>query len=355
MPIKYFQSSWNDIKHSKGWFGRLCLLALVNIIPIFGQIVTLGYLYGWAREMAWGSRQPMPEHIIDNRDGKFWRRGWFALIVSAAFALVAAIVMGVGQAMQGGGYIGVADGRSQGIVFTGGWMMVAGMMVYALGWIANLFLQMFVWIASMRVSIYDRLSAGFQLGKIWKMFRHDTGGMFKIFGMNLLISVLIGLVVALVYAVVLLFTVLFGVTVAGIDGSGSLDSSLVTPLFGAFGIVAVIFVMAVVFFTIVGVLFVDALTVRAMGYWTSQFDVAQWRGQDDPMPFEIAQAIEQQPPAGYAQPEAYEAPAVTGYAVDSGANQPAVASNPGDDLGSGEPSVTGDGAGEEPSERPQGE
>ena len=30
-----------------------------------------------------------------------------------------------------------------------------------------------------------------------------------------------------------------------------------------------------------------ALLTRAIGYWTSQFDVANWKGQDDPMPFEL--------------------------------------------------------------------
>ena len=30
-----------------------------------------------------------------------------------------------------------------------------------------------------------------------------------------------------------------------------------------------------------------ALAIRAVGHWTCQFDVANWRGQDDPMPFEL--------------------------------------------------------------------
>ena len=33
-------------------------------------------------------------------------------------------------------------------------------------------------------------------------------------------------------------------------------------------------------------MFYGALVARALGYWTCQFDVPQWRGQDDPMPFE---------------------------------------------------------------------
>ncbi len=30
----------------------------------------------------------------------------------------------------------------------------------------------------------------------------------------------------------------------------------------------------------------NALVFRALGYWTRQFDVSLWNGQDDPMPFE---------------------------------------------------------------------
>ena len=29
--IQYFKSAWGDIKNSPGWFGKLCLLALINV------------------------------------------------------------------------------------------------------------------------------------------------------------------------------------------------------------------------------------------------------------------------------------------------------------------------------------
>ena len=34
--------------------------------------------------------------------------------------------------------------------------------------------------------------------------------------------------------------------------------------------------------------FAVVMQARAVGYWTRQFDVPAWRGQDDPMPFEMA-------------------------------------------------------------------
>ena len=33
MQIKYFQTAWNDVKNSPGWFGKMCLLALVYGYP----------------------------------------------------------------------------------------------------------------------------------------------------------------------------------------------------------------------------------------------------------------------------------------------------------------------------------
>ena len=35
-------------------------------------------------------------------------------------------------------------------------------------------------------------------------------------------------------------------------------------------------------------MFFTAMITRALGYWTQQFNVPAWRGQDDPMPFELA-------------------------------------------------------------------
>ena len=35
-----------------------------------------------------------------------------------------------------------------------------------------------VWIGSMRISIYDRLSAGFQVSKLWSMYKQSPKGIF---------------------------------------------------------------------------------------------------------------------------------------------------------------------------------
>ena len=78
MNIKYFRTASNDISASEGWFKTILLLGLISFIPIFGIIVVMGYAFGWAREIAWGTRAPLPKKIFGNEDGMY-SRGFFAL------------------------------------------------------------------------------------------------------------------------------------------------------------------------------------------------------------------------------------------------------------------------------------
>lgn len=301
--IQYFKSAWGDIKNSPGWFGKLCLLALINFIPIFGQIVTFGYLYGWAREIAWGTHEPMPTRIFSNEDGKLYRRGWFILVLVFVAALVPSIVMQIGAGMQGAGVWGVANNaHAVGSSIVSG----LGLLVYLVGLVGALLLSILAWIGSMRISIYDRLSAGFQLGKIWKMFRYDTNGVMRIFGMNLLVGFIIGIVISII-AFFIVFVVVF-VGVAGLAASGYNVASLehmsaaqATTMFLRFiasaGVVGFVGMLLLAFIAYLGEMFVMSLVARAMGYWTMQFEVPKWRGQDDPMPFETAPPAANVPPA----------------------------------------------------------
>ena len=301
--IQYFKSAWGDIKNSPGWFGKLCLLALINFIPVFGQIVTFGYLYGWAREIAWGTHEPMPSRIFSNEDGKLYRRGWFILVLVFVAALIPSIVMQIGASMQGAGVWAVANNsHAVGSSIVSG----LGLLVYLVGLVGALLLSILAWIGSMRISIYDRLSAGFQLGKIWKMFRHDTNGAMRIFGMDLLVGFIIGAVLSII-AFFIMFVVVF-IGVAGLAASGynlsMLDhmtaaqaTNLVLRFIASAGVVGFIGMLLIVYIAYLGEMFVMLLVARAMGYWTMQFEVPKWRGQDDPMPFETVPPVVNAAPA----------------------------------------------------------
>ncbi len=300
--IQYFKSAWGDIKNSPNWFGKMCLLALISFIPVFGPIVMFGYLYGWAREIAWGAHEPMPTRIFGNEDGKLYRRGWFVLVLTFVAALVPSIVMSIGSGMQGAGLWGVAANSHTVVSSLASGL---GLLVYLVGLIGVLLLSILAWIGSMRISIYDRLSAGFQFGKIWKMFRHDTGGAMRIFGMYVLVGLIIGIVLSILYFIVLFLIVFAGV--AGLAASGYNVSTfqhmtdtqamaMIMQFIASAGVVGFFGILVLMFITYLANVFILSLVVRAMGYWTMQFDVPHWRGQDDPMPFETA------PPAASASP-----------------------------------------------------
>ena len=316
MQIQYFKSAWGDIKNSPGWFGKLCLLALLNFIPVFGQIVTFAYLYGWAREIAWGTHEPMPAKIFSNEDGKFWRRGWFVLVLTFVFALVPQVVMQLGDVWQ----IMGTGGRAHGAVSAqNSFLAVMGSLLFFVGLVGAILLSVLAWIGSMRIAIYDRLSAGFQFGKIWKMLRYDTNGILKIFGMNLLVSLILGVILS--FLIFMAMFVVAAVGVAGLVGAGySVDSlqymsdaqalHMMTQFFSSAGIVGVLAILLVAFATSLASLYVDTLVIRALGYWTLQFDVPRWGGQDEPLPFESAAPAQPVAPASVVPPvqEPYTAP-----------------------------------------------
>ena len=310
MTIQYFKSVWGDIKNSPGWFGKLCLLALLNFIPVFGQIVTFAYLYGWAREISWGTHEPLPQKVFSNEDGKFWRRGWFVFVLVFVFALIPYVFLLLGNYLQ---VIGSPSMRGGVRVVSNPVLGVVGGLVVFVGYAGMLLMSVLGWIGSMRVSIYDRLSAGFQFGKIWKMLRHDTTGILKIFGMSLLFGLIFGIILSIIFSILLLVVMFVGV--AGLMSAGYLPQSVqymtdaqAANLFMQFlasaGIVGFLALLVGCFAALVSAVFIQMLTVRAMGYWTMQFEVAKWGVQDDPLPFEKGPAAvqSQQPPVYAAVP-----------------------------------------------------
>lgn len=296
MQTGYFSAAWHDIKNSPGWFGKLVLLSLISLIPIFGWIVVAGYLYGWARDIAWNVHSPLPKHIFGNEDGKLYSRGFFVLVIGFVCMLapwvlevVWGVVTGVGTAWSG---------RSHGGIFlaVGLSTTIFSLVIMA----AAFFATLFSWVGSMRMSVYGRLGAGFQFNKIWAMMRHDFGGLVRILGMVILLGIGIGIVAS----ILMFFIVLIGLFAGFMMTGGTMNLQAAHPDTAVWGVIAAtsgVVLVLVALYCVLGMImgvFVEMMLVRALGYWTRQFDVPSWRGQDDPMPFEFAQPPTQQPPYG---------------------------------------------------------
>lgn len=304
MQAGYFKTAWNDIKNSPGWKGKVFLLALITtgcslvpiIGPIFAVVVLNGYLYGWARDAAWGIQGPLPQRIFGNEDGKLYSRGFFISVLAFVLALIPGVLYAFYWIFLGGGALGwIVDGGHGSYGSSVGSVMAAGlggMIFYLLYMVALFAVNFFTWVGSMRISIYGRLSAGFQFKKIWAMIRHDTGGILRIFGMSLLMGLIVGAVFIFVFSLVFGLVIVLALSMSGgtVDPAySSYDGAFVGLILSVIG-VAIVVVLVATYFLVAASVWMDMMICRALGYWVRQFDVPSWRGQDDPMPFELQQA-----------------------------------------------------------------
>lgn len=272
MEKGYFAAAWGDVTRSPGWASVLLRLGLLCLVPVFGVVVMYGYLFSWARDIAWNVHRPLPKKIFANEDGSLYKRGFFIFVVGLVFSLVPEIV---------NLFIGMSVGFSFGGTALYGSYVPAlfGSMVWLAGNSASValsfFAALFFWVGAIRVSLYGTLSSGFQIQKIWAMMKHDFIGLLRIVGMAILIAVAIAfsaIVLALFFA--LICSGLIWLMSSG--SSTSMVAAVLIVLLGAAFCALLLFASALQ----------NALVFRALGYWTRQFDVSLWSGQDDPMPFE---------------------------------------------------------------------
>lgn len=336
MQKGYFSTAFNDLKNSPKWVGKMFLLALVGLIPIFGQMVIYGYFYGWARDIAWGVHAPLPKRIFGNEDGKLYSRGFYILVLTIVLALIPGVIIGISNAVAGLGVASVVStSRSNSSSYAAiGVFGFISIIIMIIGYIAMFIIMFFEWVGSMRISIYGQLSAGFQLKKSWAMMRKDSGGILRIFGMYLLMGVVLGVILSII---IMIFSVIFGIVggFALIDvlsySSSRYYSSVNWGLVAAAIVVGILLFIIFMYVAYVLSMIVMAVLTRALGYWTRQFDVPSWRGKNDPMPFEV-QAQQSAAQVPYAPPAAAQAPLVAqppaGQAPVAPVTQQPVASAP---------------------------
>lgn len=242
-------SAWDDIKNSDGWFTRILLLGLINIVPILNWIVP-GYCMRWARQLPMGKIQPMPKTIFVNRgfiNGVFW------FVITLVFSLVGAIAAGI---------LGI---------------------VPLLGWIASLaimfFIAMFGNLAYMRIAVADRLGAGFDISALWEALKKNPGSL-------LCISIVPGLVIGACIGILAL--VVFGIAAIGI-GSDVINLAYLSDyapygygydsMYGSAAAMSVLSIIgkllpAYLILYIVACFaqaFQYVLVFRALGHWTARY------------------------------------------------------------------------------------
>lgn len=292
MEKGYFSAAWGDITKSPGWFSKILRLGLLNLIPIFGVIVTYGYLYGWARDIAWNVHRPMPDRIFGNEDGNLYKRGFFILVIGFVCSLIPGVFSVLTSIVTGFSFVGFVS-TSDASFGLGALLM--GVIFSLAGLVLTFAVVFFYWVGAMRCALYGTLSSGFQIGKIWAMMRYDFMGLLRIFGMSLICGCVVGIAAFIIFMLVMILGTLFGVAFVRNEAQAV-----------AFVLIFLLFILLVCVATFFISVLIAALIARALGYWTRQFQVNLWGGQEDPMPFELEQARQSQQQYQTYQAQSYQ-------------------------------------------------
>lgn len=255
----YLARAWEDLTSDEKWWQVVLVLGLVNCVPIIGQIVTMGYLYDWAKEGAWGMRRPLPREIGDVK-----RRLKYGLIWLAITLVWTVPVWVVGR------LLGAIPGVGPFLHFLCVLLLVVAYVVSAA--------------AVLRGLIYERVLPGLQVDRMLKMAAKDVPGLARVF--------CIGLINFLVTVVALILIMIpaapFAASIMGYDVTSGFGVQMIPVL--VLGILTVIVSLFVWLAATVCATVVLALFTRAMGYWVGQFEPDKWGSPHDRMPFEEADA-----------------------------------------------------------------
>ena len=112
------------------------------------------------------------------------------------------------------------------------------------------------------------------------MMRHDMQGLLRVLGLSVVLAIVPAVVTGIVGS--LLVGGVISVGAYGLFSNGTAPDMMLIVTTGMC-LVVVFLAMAVV--VSAASAFAVVMQARAVGYWTRQFDVPAWRGQDDPMPF----------------------------------------------------------------------
>ena len=299
---RYVGKAWGSLATTKNLFGKLLLLALLQFIPIVGQIALLGCALGWAREAAWKMDTPLPDHVLGRGETGFWARGAKAFLAIILFQIILSAVVALLN------YIPL--GLASWVDLEGDPLIVTMVVCVVLSILAMIFLSLAFTAGLVRLAIYNRFGAAFQFGVCLQMVFRHFGGLLKILIAFFLLSLVASIpVIVCVIVAVPGFFAAFGPVVTLNLAFGpsflSVDPEIVSLLSGdsALGcsLVTVALVVALLLFQAISVM-LELLEWRAIGNWVATFDVARWGGRFDKLPSQKSVAV----PADGAEPGSAE-------------------------------------------------
>lgn len=189
------------------WITVILIGGLIALVPIFGTIVLIGFLFETARNVAMGSSRPLPKW---NHLGDTFSLGLPGVVISIVYSLPILLLSCAFTCivMLGGGAI-MRDESA-----LGGIMMVSFLCFLPLIAILSVVIQPLTLGAAVRYLQTSNLSAALRVGEIVSLVRSDLGGWIVLWLLQLLCGIVGGLG-SIVFAIGALFTAVYATAVFG--------------------------------------------------------------------------------------------------------------------------------------------
>ncbi len=271
---KYFSRSWAMLTRDKGWIKPLLVMTAATLVPIAGMLGNKGYVLEWARLTAWGVDSAPKQRNV--QVGACIHSGWRAFLVD----LVWGCCLGLGMGLINGLVAALPDALAFMLAF-----------LLSIVWFAvSICSGVVIAIAEIRTSIYERVSAGLRVDRVFEMIRRDPRGFGRVILVSLACSAVVGVVSSMVFGVMFAAGIPL---IALVAGSGDPQVAL-TML--ATGIVPIIAVGSIIVlgFALVGII-IDMIVHTAAALWMRQFDVPAWGASADPLPHDSAPSDRHRP------------------------------------------------------------
>ena len=242
-------------KQKEGW--KLVLLcALIAMIPIIGPIWSLGFIYKWAKNIAWGLNEPLSTDDLEI--GSCLSLGLKVFVVGFVWGLIAFAFF----------YITAPLCEIQ----------VLGPIFSLIGWALSILIGFAISVGSLRAVIYDDIAAGLQFAKVWEMMTRNPGRLVR--------PILADVAVSIILSLIALVVIVLGISFVGFGFVGLgyclhlLDSSSNLAL-----IEYAIRYLPIVFLIVKALGLLRSLfTTLIYAMWMIQFDLPRWGGKEDPIP-----------------------------------------------------------------------
>lgn len=232
--------AWTDITASPGWVKRVLLLMVMNVVPILNLFAT-GYILQWGADASRGIHQTLPKERFDLR---CFLTGLFYFFLSMLLA-VASFWTGI-----------------LALIPIVGWIAMVVIPLFA-----NAFLAM----AGMRMAIFGRFGAAFELSDLFSKYKRRLG---QLFAASFVPSLIVVAVVCVLLGILALGSCSAGSGILGTGMRGFSYGYYPSPEMMGMALmgtgVGLFFFVLILVVTVFFAGFAQVWTLRAVGIWAAR-------------------------------------------------------------------------------------